>query len=878
MASNPPPTPAVAPQPAAIARRRDKNTKRSVLIADKIADWTIRIGGVGVILAVFGIMVFLAEVVAPLFLGNRVVGETTFTKPVEQGRIVMDRMDEYKTLSVAVADNGTVKAFHVGTGKEIEVANFDFGNGRVMAFGRTLSGVDVAFGFTDGTVRFGKIQIDVRVLPASEAPKGLTTLNDRDRTDGKAIYSVIPGNQVRRVSVSTSLDAPQAIVESKAIVAIDYRLGGTVERPTQAFVTVDADGVPRLSQTEEKRNLLTGAVRKSVNSTTLPPLPKGTVPTGVLMTEKADQVYVADRGGTIYRYDTRDFEKPVLAEAFDVFPDATQLTTFGFLIGEQSIVVGGSNGAVDVYFRLPRPDAKTADGFTLVRAHRLAPHAAGVVAFAASERGKTFATADADGNLWLRHATSEQTLLKLRAKADDRTKIEALVLAPRDDGVLAIDAYGRVRAWDVSVPHPETTLQSIFGKVWYEGYSEPTYTWQSSSGTDTFEPKFSLVPLIFGTIKATLYSLLFAIPVALLGAIYTSEFVHHTVRATVKPVMEMMASLPSVVLGFIAALILAPIVETWIAAVVLAFVVIPLSLMTAAYLWQILPAPTALRLGGLPKFSLMFVVLGLSSYLAYLLGPAFETLFFAGDFKAWANGDVGSDTPFLFLLLWPATFALTATTATRLWDEPLRTRLRVLPRTRAGAVDVARWLALLLISAVLSYLLAVVLVALGLGARGGLVDTYVQRNTLVVGFAMGFAVIPIIYTIAEDAMNSVPEHLRAASLACGATPWQTAVGVIIPTAVSGIFAAVMIGMGRAVGETMIVVMAAGNTPILEWNIFNGLRALSANIAVELPEAVKDSTLYRMLFLAGMTLFVMTFIVNTLAETIRLRFRKRAAQL
>lgn len=77
---------------------------------------------------------------------------------------------------------------------------------------------------------------------------------------------------------------------------------------------------------------------------------------------------------------------------------------------------------------------------------------------------------------------------------------------------------------------------------------------------------------------------------------------------------------------------------------------------------------------------------------------------------------------------------------------------------------------------------------------------------------------------------------------------------------------------------MIVVMAAGNTPVLEWNVFSGLRALSANIAVELPEAVKDSTLYRMLFLAALTLFVMTFVVNTLAEIIRLRFRKRTAQL
>jgi phosphate transport system permease protein len=95
---------------------------------------------------------------------------------------------------------------------------------------------------------------------------------------------------------------------------------------------------------------------------------------------------------------------------------------------------------------------------------------------------------------------------------------------------------------------------------------------------------------------------------------------------------------------------------------------------------------------------------------------------------------------------------------------------------------------------------------------------------------------------------------------------------------SGLFSATMIGLGRAVGETMIVLMAAGNTPVLELNIFNGFRSLSANIAVELPEAVRNSSHYRTLFLAALVLFLMTFLVNTVAEAIRQRFRKRAFQL
>ena len=189
-----------------------------------------------------------------------------------------------------------------------------------------------------------------------------------------------------------------------------------------------------------------------------------------------------------------------------------------------------------------------------------------------------------------------------------------------------------------------------------------------------------------------------------------------------------------------------------------------------------------------------------------------------------------------------------------------------------------RWIAFLVAAAVVSFLFASLLTFAGYDPRGGFVDTYAQRNALVVGFVMAFAVIPNIYTLAEDALNAVPGHLRAGSLAAGATPLQTAMWIILPTAASGVFSAVMIGMGRAVGETMIVVMAAGNTPIMEWNIFSGLRTLSANIAIELPEAVKDGTNYRTLFLAAFALFVMTFVINTIAELIRQRFRKRAFQL
>ena len=146
--------------------------------------------------------------------------------------------------------------------------------------------------------------------------------------------------------------------------------------------------------------------------------------------------------------------------------------------------------------------------------------------------------------------------------------------------------------------------------------------------------------------------------------------------------------------------------------------------------------------------------------------------------------------------------------------------------------------------------------------------------SMVVGFVMGFAVIPVVFTIAEDALSNVPAALSSGSLALGASRWQTVWRVVVPTAVSGIVSAVMIGFGRAVGETMIVVMATGNTAVMEANPFNGMRTLSANIAVELPEAPAGHTHFRALFLGACCLFLLTFLLNTLAEVLRQRLRER----
>jgi phosphate transport system permease protein len=372
--------------------------------------------------------------------------------------------------------------------------------------------------------------------------------------------------------------------------------------------------------------------------------------------------------------------------------------------------------------------------------------------------------------------------------------VQSLAFAPKADAVLVADGRGSVGQWRVDNPHPEITLKTLFGKVWYEGYSAPDYVWQSTGGTDDFEAKFSLTPLIFGTLKGTLYALLFAVPLALLAALYVSEFMHPTIKAYVKPVVEIMAALPSVVLGFLAGLWLAPVLERIVPGLALLPFVETLGILGALLLWRTVPQSIRSRVRPGAEVVLLIPVVVAAAWVAFALGGLVEMRLLGGDYRGW------------------------------------------------------------------------LLSALGV--------TYDQRNSVVVGVAMGFAVIPLIFTIAEDSLANVPQHLRAGSLALGANLWQTAIRIVLPTASPGIFSAVMIGFGRAVGETMIVLMATGNTPVMDWSIFNGFRALSANIAVELPEAPEGGTLFRVLFLAAFLLFCLTFALNTIAEVVRLRLRQK----
>jgi len=244
----------------------------------------------------------------------------------------------------------------------------------------------------------------------------------------------------------------------------------------------------------------------------------------------------------------------------------------------------------------------------------------------------------------------------------------------------------------------------------WSDYQKPEYIWQPVGQIK----KFNIIPLLVGTLKTTLIGLLFAMPLAVGAAIYVSQLARPRVREIVKPTIELLSGIPSVVVGFFALIVMATVLQN---------------------------------------------IFGYQNRL----------------------------------------------------------------------------------------------------------------NAFVAGIALGFAVIPIIFSIAEDALTSVPRSYTQAALALGASRWQTAWQIVLPAAMPGVFAATVLGFGRAIGETMIVVMVC-SASVMSWSIFDPARSITTTIANEMAEAVNGGPHYRILFMLGALLFAATFISNMIGDVVIHRFK------
>jgi len=851
--------------------RRERTSRRSVRIVDRLAHTIITIGGVGSIVAVSLVGVFLVIVAAPLFR-SPTTGVRTELPGLAADKTAVLHANEHRTMAWTwSADDGfTVCSL-------IDGAILERTDGGVPATARCADfadeGDETVFGLADGSMIFGRVEQSKVYITTAAMPDSLVNLKPGDAAPlGHGMVWRTPEGQFMLRELTIELEEP-VVVSATPLCLIDMTI-----RPSGPIVAaLDSTGTVHLHSVSRRRNLLTGktTVQLKGGSFKLETSEAG-LPEWLMLNGRGDALYAAWRDGRLLRYDTSRIESPSLVEAVDLLADpAAMLTSLAFLVGKTSLVVGDSGGDVSVWFSVIDQTAVTDDGRTLTRVHALGDRdeAGAVTALAPSSRSRMLAVGYASGLVRLFHVTNERQLLELSGSEEPVT---AIALSPRDDALLVSTNSGLLMT-ALDVPHPESSLSALAGTVWYEGYEDPAHVWQSTGGSDDFESKYGLTPLIVGTLKATFYAMIFGLPLALMAALTTSEFLKPSLKMKVKPAIEMMASLPSVVLGFLAALVFAPFLEDRVPQAISMFATVPFCMLLGAQLWQLLPNDSAIRHEHW-KFPAMGLMLVLGVLLAWPVGRLIEDGIFAGDIMSWLDGQVGSGLAGWFFLMLPLGALITVLIQARYVDPQLRRASRRWSRGRFVLVDLGKFLGAATSIMLIAAALAMAIDTLGFDPRGGLVGTYVQRNALVVGFVMGFAIIPIIYTIAEDALSAVPDHLRAAALGAGASPWQTAVLVVVPPAMSGLFSATMVGLGRAVGETMIVLMAAGNTSIMDMNIFNGFRTLSANIAVELPEAVQNSTHFRILFLAALTLFATTFIINTLAELVRMRFRKKAYRL
>jgi phosphate transport system permease protein len=736
-------------------------------LIDRAMTYIITVGGIGVVIAVLGIFVFILWQILPLFQAAHVEPLQSYPLPPAPYKVL--GADEWTAYPVLLTADGQMSFFDLVGARGQQQVDLGFPpDVTFSAFAYDQEGQEIVFATQDG--RFSVVQVNYKATFGSGYDRTVTAAPQA----GPLLNIGKPGYR---------------------IVQVAYGDGG-MNKLAAALQDVDGKLEVHAVTLTQKRTLLGRGKTVLEETFDLTSMIAGE-PQHIAVNDQADGIVVSTRAGDVY-YFFRDGGKMVRRQVFTPFkdrPDAT-IASMHYLLGGVSLILANSGGE-NRMFSLHVPEGSATRLFAQTKTFSELPGSASF--YAASLRNKAFLIGE---DTWasLRYATTSAT----RWQQELPFSITRALIGGKYDRLLFLDASHRLHVYRLRDPHPEAGFKALFSKIWYEGASAPRYVWQSTGGTDDFEPKLSLVPVIIGTLKGTLYAMLFAVPIALLAALYTSQFLHPNLRTIVKPTMEIMASLPSVILGFLAALWLAPVLETRVPSFLLIVVCVPLSALIVGRLWSDLPLPYRMRIKPGYEFLAFMPILLLVAYGAWHLGPVLERLLFV-------TTDPSSGVRVADFRLW--------------WTQ-----------------------------------------VTGL--------SFEQRNSLVVGFMMGFAVIPIVFTISEDSLSSVPPVLKSGSLALGASRWQTAIRIILPTASAGIFSAIMIGLGRAVGETMIVLMATGNTPIMDFNIFSGMRTLSANIAVELPEAPQFGTLYRTLFLGALMLFLMTFMVNTLAEIVRQRLRER----
>jgi phosphate transport system permease protein len=736
-----------------------KRKRRVRALKDRLTRWYVAIGGLAVLAAITLIFFYLAYVVAPLFQGATLSSANELTPGwlQDSGKPLMLSLEEQNQVAMRISDKGEAVFFNLDDGALLKRISLPLPAGTyVSSIAQDEPGSAlVALGLSNGQVLVLRHTYPISypdnkktITPTIAWPYGIAPIALDDE-----------GRPVEHISLNAGVNS--------------LLLAGTTGSQLHVLAL------------EQKENLLTGDTAIQQVSIELPQV--SAVVKAVYIDPRQQWLYVINGRAQADVFNLRD---RTLNGRYKLVEDAnTEITASAQLVGGVSLLLGNSRGGLAQWFM-----ARDTDGEQrLMHIRDFQLGTTPIAQISAEQRRKGFIALDVTGALGVFHSTAHRTLLTEQVA----NGAGVLAMSPRADRII-LEAAGKLQPMTLKNPHPEVSWSALWGKVWYENYDSPQYVWQSTASNSDFEPKLSLAPLTYGTLKAAFYAMILAAPLAIAAAIYTAYFMAPGMRRKVKPVIELMEAMPTVILGFFAGLFLAPYLEAHLPGVFSLLLFTPLGILLAGFAWSRLPDSIRLRVPDGWESAILIPVVLLVGWVSLGMSSHLENWFFDGDMRQWITDD-----------------------------------LKI---------------------------------------------TYDQRNALVVGLAMGFAVIPNIYSIAEDAIFSVPRGLTLGSLALGATPWQTLTRVVILTASPGIFSALMIGMGRAVGETMIVLMATGNTPIMDMNLFEGMRTLAANVAVEMPESEVGGSHYRVLFLAALVLLVFTFVMNTLAELIRQRLRKKYSSL
>lgn len=733
-------------------------------VKNSLARWVITLGGISVLFTLVLIFMYLLYVIKPIFESAKVERHAQFAI-TESSKVLSTGVDELKEVAYSITEQGTINFYQLVDSARHK-AGTKIHSQQLVAGGEHLKQL----------INVGqdqKLLLDSAGNVQLIAPKFTSNFDSGEREIIPTVsyplgeeYLPVDENNAALKKLSFAMDDEKAIF-----------VGFTQDNRLVKTSLIAEDDFSYDTEFEAEYEEINYTAAQVDDILVTPDL-------AMVFVREGDQV-------AVYSLDEEsELKATIIPQLAQSRATPNHITSMALLSGGSSILLGDDNGEVSQWFEVATEQGRE---FKQVRSFKVSDNEP-VTAIYTEQFRKSFYTETPSGEMGIFYTTSEADLW--RGQLHDGNA-QAFAIAPRADG-LVIFSEQELSIFTVENEHPEVTWRALWQEVWYEGYPEPEYIWQSTSGSDDFEAKFSLVPISFGTIKAAMYAMIFAVPIALTAAIYTAYFMTPGLRKKVKPTIEIMEALPTVILGFLAGLWLAPIIEIYLPAIFLLLIFIPTSVFITAYAWHKLSREYKAKIPETWAPIILIPAIALAAYAAFALSPVLEVHMFGGDVRQFITNDLGIN--------------------------------------------------------------------------------FDQRNALVVGIAMGFAVIPTIFSMAEDAIFSVPKHLTSGSLALGATQWQTLIKVVLLTASPGIFSAVMMGLGRAVGETMIVLMATGNTPILDWSIFQGMRTLAANIAVEMPESEVGSSHYRILFLAAFVLFVFTFVFNTLAEFVRQRLREKYSSL